>query len=189
MVQDRPAFQALIVLGARLNPQGLPGRVARQRLMHALQLWQETGAEAFIILTGGRSSMMPVSEAQAMAAFALSWAASHWGPELQEQLVAKLILEEASLSTAASASYTLPLVRDLNLGQVGLVSDWLHIHRACYLFRRRFQRHGVILHPCPVSGVLKHYWQQRHYVRLGKIVLREGGAWVKTLGRRLFAGL
>ena len=36
-----PTLAALIVLGARLNPRGEPGRVAQLRLRHALNLWRE----------------------------------------------------------------------------------------------------------------------------------------------------
>jgi uncharacterized SAM-binding protein YcdF (DUF218 family) len=168
-------------LGARLNPQGLPGRVARARLLHALELWRHWGQKSYLILTGSRTGGAAVSEAQAMAAFARNWVDNRWGPEFQEVLHRRLLLEEASHNTAASARHTLKLVRNLNLRTVGLVSDRLHIHRAYYIFRRHFARHQIVLHPAPAPGVLQSYWQQRRYLRVGKMVLREGGAWVKTL--------
>ncbi len=186
--EDRESLQGFIVLGARLNQQGLPGRVGKMRLCHGLARWQEQGAEGYVILTGGRHPGMPVSEAQGMAVYALRWAEEEGGAELRDILGQRLILEEASLNTAASAQHTLPLVQTLNLSAVGLVSDALHIHRAYYIFGRHFSPHGISLHPLVAPGVLRSYWQQRGYLRLGKMALREGGAWAKALvegwGRR-----
>ena len=179
---DGPVPGGLIILGARLNPQGRPGLVAKMRLVHGLTVWQELGADAYLILTGGQRPGAPVTEAQAMAVFALLWAEENGGAALRNLLNPRLILEEASLNTAASARHTLPLVQSLKLRSVGLVSDALHIHRAHYLFQLHFKAHGIRLHPLPARGIWKSYWLQRRYLRLGKMVLREGGAWVKALG-------
>ena len=65
---------------------------------------------------------------------------------------------------------------------MGLVTDSLHLRRAYYLFRRRFSRHGLTLHPLPARGLVRHYCQQRRYLWLAKMTLREGGAWLKVLG-------
>jgi len=182
----RPTFptrlDGLIVLGARLNPQGKPGRVARMRLLHALKLWREHYPGRFLILTGGITGAAPVSEARAMAEWALQWAADNWGPELREELSPCLLLEEASCNTAASAANTLLLVKGLKLQRVGLVSDGLHLRRAHFLFRQHFARHPIRLHPLAVPGVIRHYWRQGRYLWLGKMALREGAAWLKVLG-------
>jgi RNase P/RNase MRP subunit POP5 len=175
-------LDGLIVLGARLNSQGKPGRVARMRLLHALELWRQHYRGSLLILTGGISGAAPVSEARAMAEWGLKWAADNWGPELTEKLSPCLLLEEASSSTAASAANTLLLVKGLRLQRVGLVSDHLHLRRALFLFRQHFARHPIRLHPLPVPGVIRHYWRQGRYWWLGKMALREGGAWLKVLG-------
>jgi uncharacterized SAM-binding protein YcdF (DUF218 family) len=177
-----PHLDGLIVLGARLNPKGQPGRVAKMRLLHALHLWRERYPGRLLILTGGVSGATPVSEARAMAQWALQWVAENWGPDLEEKLRPCLLLEEASRSTATSAANTLLLVKGLNLQGVGLVSDGLHIRRAHYLFRRHFSPHPILLVPLPVPGVLRHYWRQGRYLRLSKMALREGAAWLKLLG-------
>ena len=67
---------------------------------------------------------------------------------------------------------------------MGLVSDALHMHRAHYLFRRHYRQHPVSLHPLPVPGVIRHYWQNRRYLWLTRMALRETGAWLKILARR-----
>jgi uncharacterized SAM-binding protein YcdF (DUF218 family) len=176
----------LIVLGSRLNQEGLPGRIARMRVEHALKIWRDGGATGYLILTGGCSREgLPISEARAMADYALSRAEEHGGPELRERLGGCLLLEEASHTTWDSARHTLPLVLDLDLGAVGLVSDALHLRRAHYLFRRHYRRHPIRLHTLPVPGVIRHYWRNRRYLWLTRMALRETGAWLKVLTRRI----
>lgn len=180
---SRPTLAALIVLGARLNPRGEPGRVAQLRLRHALQLWREYHPGCRVLLTGGQRPGTATSEARAMARWSLDWTQENWGLEAREKLAACLVLEESSHNTAASATNTLPLVQGLGVKVVGLVSDSLHFRRAHYLFQRRFARHGITVHPLPARGLLRHYWRQRRYLWLAKMTLREGGAWLKVLGR------
>ena len=183
MPENHP-FDCLIVLGARINPEGRAGRIARLRVEHALQLWQEGGGTGYLILTGGCSQEgLEVSEARAMADHALDRAAAHWGPEVQQRLENCLILEETSRTTWESACHTLPLVRALNLAAVGLVSDALHLRRAHALFRRHYRHHPIRLHPLAVPGVIRHYWQNRRYLWLTRMALRETGAWLKFLAR------
>lgn len=184
MPRDHPSLDALIILGASLNPQGRPGRVAKMRLMHALEVWRTRCPGGYFIITGGFTRGHTVSEARAMADWALNWVEENCGPELREQLSPCLLLEEASRTTAASAVHTLPLLQELNLKSVGLVSDALHLRRVRYLFRRHFRGHRITLHPCPAPGIYRSYWQQRRYLRLGKMLVREGGAWLKALARR-----
>ncbi len=184
MPSEHLPLDGLIVLGARLNREGKPGRVARLRLVHALELWREYYLDRYILITGGLTGRAPISEARAMAHWALDWLESQWGSEIRERLAPFLVLEEASRNTAASVVNTLPLIKSLELQEVGLVSDSLHIHRACYLFRRHFAPHRINIHPLPVPGLLRHYWGQRRYLWLSKMALREGGAWLKVLGQR-----
>jgi uncharacterized SAM-binding protein YcdF (DUF218 family) len=179
----RPALGALIILGARLNPRGEPGRVAKLRLRHALKLWREHHPDCRIILSGGRKPGAATTEARSMADWSLTWVEENWGPGFRELLEPCLLLEEASLSTAAAAANTLALVQGLNPQAVGLVTDVLHLHRAHFLFKRHFYRHGIALHPLPAPGLLQHYWRQRQYLRLARMALREGGAWLKVAGR------
>lgn len=180
-----PELEALIVLGGRIGTDGYPGRVTRLRLLHALQLWREHFPESYLLLTGGRRHGAALTEAKAMARWSLDWVETNWGIEYRERLSPCLLLEEASRNTAASAANTLPLVQSLNLRAVGLITDDLHIHRAGYLFRRLFRGRDITLHPLPFPGLLRDYWRRRRFLRLGKFLLREGGAWLKLLGRRV----
>ena len=185
MSKPSPPLPCLIVLGARINQDGLPGRIARMRVEHALKIWREAGATGFLLLTGGCSREgLTVSEARAMADYALSRAEAHGGQDLRERLRACLLLEEASLTTWESACHTLPLLLDLDLDAVGLISDSLHLRRARFLFCRHYRGHPIRLHTLPVPGVIRHYWRNRRYLWLTKMALRETGAWLKVLTRR-----
>jgi uncharacterized SAM-binding protein YcdF (DUF218 family) len=185
MTKQTPPLLCLIVLGSRLNQEGRPGRIARMRVEHALKIWREAGASGYLILTGGCSREgIAVSEARAMADYALERAEEHGGLELRERLRACLLLEEASLTTSDSACHTLPMVLELDPGAVGLVSDALHLRRAHFLFRRHYHRHPIRLQPLPVPGVIRHYWRHRRYRWLTRMAIRETGAWLKVLTRR-----
>ncbi len=175
----------LIVLGARLNRKGEPGRVAKLRLLHALQLWRDHRPGCPILITGGQTVGAATTEARAMARWSLAWVETHWGSGVREEVASCLVLEEASHNTAASAANTLPLVQGRGVKAVGLVSDSLHSRRAHYLFRRRFTCHGITVHPLPARGLVQHYWRQRRYLWLTKMALREGGAWLKVLVKNL----
>jgi uncharacterized SAM-binding protein YcdF (DUF218 family) len=179
-------LDGLIILGARLNPHGEPGRVARLRLLHALHLWRQRCPQGYVMMTGGCRPGSACSEARAMADWALAWVSEHWGEAMQETLHDCLILEEASRTTAASARHTLSLVEARASRVVGLVTDSLHIHRAHLLFKRQFTPQGVKVVPLPARGLVRHYWRNRRYLSLSKIALREGGAWIKVLGRLVF---
>jgi len=184
MPQKNISLDGLIVLGARINPEGRAGRIARLRVEHALHLWREGGGTCHLIITGGCSRAgLNVSEARVMADYALERAEAHGGPELRERLATCLVLEEVSRTTWESACHTLPLVKDRQLADVGLVSDALHLRRAHALFRRHYRQHPVRLHPLPVPGVIGHYWRNRRYLWLTRMALRETGAWLKYLAR------
>ena len=176
-------LDAFIVLGARLNPRDEPGRVARLRLVHALHLWRLHDCRGHLLLTGGVRPGCGCSEARAMADWGRDWMRGHWPPEHLAALEACLILEEVSRSTAASARHTLPILKGLGCRRVGLVTDALHIPRAHLLFKRRFGPQGILVVPLAARGLVRHYWRHRRYLWLGKMALREGGAWLKVLAR------
>jgi hypothetical protein len=181
MPQPPPHLDGLIVLGAPVNPQGGPGRVARLRMVHTLELWRTRYPECLIFITGGRRPGAPISEAAALARWSAEWAAGRWGTAVGESLAGRLILDERSHNTAASARNLLALIRPRQLGALGLVTDTLHMSRARFLFRRHFARHGIAIHSLPVPGVLRPYWQRGRYWWLTRMALREGGAWLKVM--------
>ncbi|MDD3579976.1 MAG: YdcF family protein [Desulfobacca sp.] len=181
-------MDALIILGCLIGKDGYPGRVARFRVSHALRLAVEHYPQSYLILSGGQQPGTPTSEARALATWGLGWAESEWDASTRQHLAARLLYEEGSLTTAESAKNTVRLLRDKGFTQAGLVTDSLHIYRAAYLFARQVADHQLYLHPLPVPGLYADYWRRRRYGRLSKLVLREGGAWVKLLGQQLLGG-
>ena len=131
-------LDGLIVLGSRLNPKNEPGRVARLRLVHALNIWRSCDSRIYVLLTGGCRPGGQCSEARGMANWALAWVDENWGGDLRAALDACLIIEDSSRTTAASARHTLPLTKARNSRAVGLVTDAVHMHRARFLFQRHF---------------------------------------------------
>jgi uncharacterized SAM-binding protein YcdF (DUF218 family) len=176
-----PPLQVLVVLGGRVGADGYPGRPTRLRLLHALHLWREHYPEAYFLLSGGQNKGAPVSEARAMAEWSLKWVEENWGSEAKAHLASLLVLEESSRNTAGAAAHVLAIVQNLGLLRLGLVTDHLHMRRAHYLFRRQAKGRVHSLHPLPFPGLLRDYWRRRRFLRLGKMLLREGGAWLKAL--------
>lgn len=178
---EEDLLEALIVLGAIVGQDGYPGRVARFRLAHALRLANELYQNCYLIISGGRRKGTPISEARAMADWGLKWTENHWGKDRRRELHGRLIFEEKSLTTAASASNIAVLINEMGLKKAGLVTDSLHIHRARYLFNRHFAPRQLQLQALPAPGLYADYWRRRRWDRLGKLTLREAGAWVKVL--------
>ena len=75
-----------------------------------------------------------------MGDWAVKQALEHWGEAEGQGLEQRLILEEVSLTTAASAHHTALLMHERGLQTAGLVTDNLHMPRAAYLFQRTFRR-------------------------------------------------
>jgi hypothetical protein len=154
------------------------------RLLHALEVWREQCPEAYFLLSGGQTGGAPLSEARAMARWSLDWVVENWGEETRERLAMRLLLEEASRNTRDAARNCLALARTLGITRLGLVTDGLHMPRACHLFRRHPACRSLSLHPLPCPGLIKDYWGRHRFLRLTKMLLREGGAWLKVWAQR-----
>jgi uncharacterized SAM-binding protein YcdF (DUF218 family) len=176
-------MDAIIILGALIGRDGHPGRVGRLRLQHALPLIIEAYPDSWVVITGGLRPGRPVSEARAMGDWAVRQALEQWGESESRNLEQRLIPEELSRNTADSAYYTAVLMEERGLKSAGLITDTLHMPRVQYLFNRTFPARQLAFRPLPAPGLFQDYWQRRRYLRLGKFVLREAGAWVKVWGR------
>jgi uncharacterized SAM-binding protein YcdF (DUF218 family) len=176
-------MDAIIILGALIGRDGHPGRVGRLRLQHALPLIIEAYPNSWVVITGGWLPGRPVSEAKAMGDWAVRQALVQWGEAESRSLEQRLVPEERSLSTADSAYYTALLLQTRGLKNAGVITDTLHMPRVKYLFNRTFQPRQLAWRPLPAPGLFQDYWGRRRYLRLGKFVLREAGAWVKVWGR------
>lgn len=125
---DAPPFDAIVVLGAALHPDGSPTPALARRVHHGIQLFRGGRAERLIMVGGyGRAvPPPPVSEARAMRDLAL---AERIPPEC-------IVMEEVSSRTLENAILTKRLMQVNGWRTALLVTDSFHMRRALYTFRR-----------------------------------------------------
>ena len=117
-------FDAIVVLGCRVQADGTPSTALRERTRRAVELWRE-GRAPVIILTGGIGEHPP-SEARAAADLARDLGV----PE------SALLREERSRSTAENARFA---AEKFDGRRILLVSDAYHVFRAERVFSRYFE--------------------------------------------------
>jgi len=121
---DARASDAIVVLGARVEPNGHPGSDLTSRVYHALDLWQ-AGYAPQIICTGGFKDE-PLSAAAVCRRFAIDWGMP---PE-------QVWLADGARNTAEDAQATARVMAANGWHTAILVSHPLHLYRARWLFRR-----------------------------------------------------
>ena len=126
-----PTADAIVVLGARVLPGGVPGGALRARVQRGVALWRE-GAAPLLVLSGGVGDHPP-AEAEVMRALCLELGVPDEA----------LLLEAHSRSTWDNARFTAALLRERGLGRVLLVTDPFHLFRA----RQHFWLQGVDAEP------------------------------------------
>jgi len=109
---------AAVILGAAVW-NGQPSPVYRERLRHAVQLYQEKRVQ-LLIFTGGTAKGETYSEAEVGQRFALEQgvAAEH------------IRMEELSTRTREQLAFTRELLTQEKISRVLIVSDPLHLRRA-----------------------------------------------------------
>jgi uncharacterized SAM-binding protein YcdF (DUF218 family) len=122
-------YDALVVAGCRVFPDGRPSAALVRRVRLAVDLYHRGVAER-IVLTGGVGRDAPLSEARAAGLLCerLGVPGHH------------LVLEEESTSTIENAAFAARLVR----GHVLVVSDAAHAFRCRRMFARHFERVDVV---------------------------------------------
>jgi len=115
--------EVIVVLGARLRPDGSPGSALSRRIAAGVALYRQ-GAAPLLLLSGGGGRGR--AEAQAMAEAALAAGVPR----------SALLIEAGSSNTVENAFLSAALLGKLGLGSVLLVSERYHLFRARLLFRR-----------------------------------------------------
>lgn len=131
----RPAH-AIVILGAHVLKNGVPGDALSRRTRHAVHLYQR-GLAPKIICTGG-VGVNPPAEARAAARLAMKLGV----PERD------LVLEDQSRTTWENASNAARICNAHGWKSVIVVSDPYHIWRA----RRDFQMQGLAVYPSPARN-------------------------------------
>ncbi|MBC7950707.1 MAG: YdcF family protein [Rhodospirillaceae bacterium] len=117
-------YDAAIVLGARIQPDGTPSPATTRRVAHGLALLN-SGQVGALLMTGGATTTA-TPEAWVMRHMALQAGAP---PELVHT-------EDRARNTIENALFSLPLVRLHGWRRLVVVTDSFHLPRARYIFRR-----------------------------------------------------
>lgn len=156
---------ALVVLGARVNPDGEPSTTLRARVEHAVTLYRR-GLAPKLVFSGGVGDF-GASEAAVSRRVAVSLGV----PE------ADCLLEEASHSTAQNAAFTAVLLREQSLRSIIVVTDPYHLPRALRLFEREGVRASgspVVLAPRHRDALLRTWWTLREVAAHARLSLGAG---------------
>ncbi|KQN96118.1 YdcF family protein [Paenibacillus sp. Leaf72] len=115
--EAKPA-DAILVLGTAVWGDQ-PSPVLRERLNHAIKLYEQGFAE-YIIFTGGRESANELAESEVSRSYAIEKGVK---PE-------HILIEVQSLITEENFEYSLVVAKPYELGTFIIVSDPLHMKRA-----------------------------------------------------------
>ena len=160
------SYDAIVVAGCRVMPDGQPSPALARRTRHAVALWQQ-GLAPRLVLTGGVGTHPP-SEAEAAADLARSLGVPDEA----------LWVEGRSTSTDENARFAAQELTDagIEVQRILVVSDSYHVCRASRVFARHFADvHGVGSTPRPwvrFRGSMREVLALSAYVALGRISLR-----------------
>lgn len=164
-------YDAIIVLGAAVWPDGRPSPALERRLQHAADLFK-TGTAQYLLLTGGLGRHPP-SEACVMQQLAVAAGVP----------ASQIIIEDQSHSTFDSALSCAHILQEKGWKEALLVTDGYHLPRALFTFRAL----NIAVAGSAPSGnlLLRHNWK-RWYTTY----LREGMAFVwygcRIVGRKMW---
>ena len=154
MVDDAVASDAIVVLGARVQPDGSPSPTLKARAEHAAELFNR-GFASTLIFSGGVGDFGG-SEAS-----------------VARDVVVKLgvppencVLEEDSHSTKQNAQFTARLMNQRGLKSLIIVTDPSHLPRA----KRLFTNEQLLVTGSPVMNAPRHVeWTERAYWTLREV--------------------
>jgi uncharacterized SAM-binding protein YcdF (DUF218 family) len=160
MTPDRA--QAIVVLGARVLPDGSPSSTLRARVQRGVRLHLEGTAPLLVFSGGAVTHPMPEAVVARDLAKALGVPSD------------ACLCEPESRSTRENAERTAALLRPRGIQRVLLVSDPFHLFRAT----RSFWREGLDAEPIPTD------WEARGLGRLEHLLwtLRELPALLRDPG-------
>jgi uncharacterized SAM-binding protein YcdF (DUF218 family) len=150
--QDRalPA-DAIVILGARVEPDGQPGPDLRSRTFHGVQLFKQ-GLAPYFVCTGGYQG-----DRLSAASVACDLAISLGIP------TDKVLLADGSMTTQEDAISARNLMSNHGFKTVILVSHPLHLERARILFEGQ----GITVYPSPTSTDLAAIpWPSRAWLTM-----------------------
>ena len=174
---------AIIVLGARVEPDGQAGPDLWSRTMHGVRLYSQ-GLAPYLICTGGFQG-----DRLSAASVACSLAVSQGVPR------DRVLLADGSMTTREDAMSARQIMASQGLEAVILVSHPLHLERA----RLLFEAQGITVYPSPTNTRLTDIpWRTRAWLTAREAVgiiwvaLEAAGVpyeWTIPLSRRVYGAL
>ncbi len=151
---------AIIILGARVEPDGQPGPDLRVRTLHAVSLFRQ-GLAPYLLCTGGyRNDRLSAAAVARDLAVALGVPAD------------RILLADGSMTTREDAASAGALMHVHGWRRAILVSHPLHLERA----RLLFEGQGLIVYPSPTSTDLDAIlWRTRIWLTAREAV---GIVWI-----------
>ncbi len=151
---------AIVILGALVEPDGEPGPDLVERTIHAVRLFQR-GLAPYIICTGGYSG-----DRLSAAAVACDLAVAQGVP------AEKVLLADGSMTTREDAASARDLMLSRGWQTAILVSHPLHLERS----RLSFEYEGLTVYPSPTNTELSSIpWQTRVWLTAREAV---GIVWI-----------
>lgn len=128
------SFDAAIVLGAMVRPDGSPSPALVRRVAHGVRLVEE-GRVGHLLMSGG-AVRHTVPEAHVMRDLALAAGVA----------ADRLHVEDTSLNTIGNALRSRAIMKERGWHRLLVVTDACHMMRSLYTFHRL----GLKVHPAPV---------------------------------------
>ncbi len=150
---------ALIVLGAQVQPSGEPSVQLAWRLEAALEVFNQNPVP--IVVSGGQGGNEPRPEGEVMR----DWLIEKGVP------TDKILVDSVSVNTLQNIRHAVSLLNGLDIQNVRIVTSDYHLPRALAIARDEGLSVSGTGSPCK-----KEYWVQNHF--------REALAWVKYWGQK-----
>lgn len=150
---------ALIVLGAQVQPSGEPSVQLAWRLEAALEVFNQNPTP--IVVSGGQGGNEPRPEGEVMR----DWLIERGVPPEQ------ILVDSESTNTRQNISHAISLLEGLSIQNVRIITSDYHLPRALAIARDEGLSVSGTGSPCK-----KEYWVQNHF--------REALAWVKYWGQK-----
>ena len=160
-LQPAQNYDALIVLGAQVKPDGTLSLQLQWRLDAAVKAWQ--ARPCWVVVCGARGSNEPVEEAYAMRDYLIAQGVDpRW-----------ILTDPASYNTRQNIENAIVLLADKDVSCVAVVTSDYHVPRAMAIAADA----GLTVEGIPAPTKLgMRFWLKNHG--------REGLAWIKYWGQK-----
>ncbi|CAA7621546.1 conserved hypothetical protein [Candidatus Terasakiella magnetica] len=136
-------FDAAIVLGAMIRPDGSPSPALTRRVARGIELVRQ-GRVEHLLMSGG-AVRHPTPEAHVMRDMALA----------EGIAPGRVVVEDQSHNTIGNAVLSRPLVKARGWTRLLVITDACHLPRALYIFHR----FGLAVHPAAALPAHRPGWE------------------------------